>query len=150
MQPQRLAEDLSDRHPRIQRRVRILEDDLHAASLRTQRLRIELADVPPFEPDTAAGWFQQPQRQSSDSRLAATRFADECERLVPTQLEADVVDRVNDIVAAAEEAGAHRKLLDDVADAKQRLCDRGRLTCAHSTIASSAGTGSGAFQHAAK
>ena len=39
VQPQRLGDDLADRHPRVQRGVRVLEDDVHVAPQRPQRAR---------------------------------------------------------------------------------------------------------------
>ena len=40
---QRLADDRADRHARVERGVRVLEDDLHVAAQRAQRLAAERA-----------------------------------------------------------------------------------------------------------
>ena len=50
---QRLADDRADRHARVQRRVRILEDDLHVARQRAQLVAAQRGDVLALEPHLA-------------------------------------------------------------------------------------------------
>ena len=45
--PERVADDLLDGLPRVQRRVGVLEDDLHLAAERTQLALGQLGDIPP-------------------------------------------------------------------------------------------------------
>ena len=85
-----------DRHPRVERAVGILEDDLHlaahlpqvAARRATRRRRRRSITWP------AVG-FDQPQDRPAGGRLAAARFADEAERLAAVDVEADAVDGVH-------------------------------------------------------
>ena len=60
---QRLADDVAGRHARIERGVRVLEDDLHlrAGSGRSSAL-LSAGDVRAVEPDRAAGRLDQPQQ----------------------------------------------------------------------------------------
>ena len=50
---QRLADDVSDRHPRVERRVRVLEDDLHLAPHLAERFAAELRQLDALEPHRA-------------------------------------------------------------------------------------------------
>jgi hypothetical protein len=95
MQHQRLFQHVADGHPRIQRSIRILEDDLHLAPQRAHLAFRQGEQVAPAEPDLARRRLDQPQQQPADRRLAAARFADQRERLPLVQLEAHVVDRAN-------------------------------------------------------
>ena len=52
----RLADDARDRHARVQRRVRVLEDDLRLAPERQQRAGRQGGDVLPVEDDAPARW----------------------------------------------------------------------------------------------
>ena len=52
---QRLADDLADRHTRIQRTVRILENHLETFAARTQFSGAQVRDVVAFEANRAAG-----------------------------------------------------------------------------------------------
>ena len=87
---QPLADDVADRHARIERGVRILENDLHlAAHLAQLALRASPADVLPVENHFAAGGLDR----AAGSRgptvdLAAARFADQAERLARADVEA--------------------------------------------------------------
>ena len=53
MQRQRLAEDLPDRHARIERGVGVLKDDLRLPAERAQRLGVEGEQIVAFETDAA-------------------------------------------------------------------------------------------------
>ena len=50
---ERLTDDRAHRHPRIERRVGVLEDDLHLLAERAQRALVERRDVLRSEPDLA-------------------------------------------------------------------------------------------------
>jgi hypothetical protein len=58
---QRLADDRADRHARIERGVRVLEDDLHVARQRAQLVLAGPGDVLALEPDLARGRLDQAQ-----------------------------------------------------------------------------------------
>ena len=113
---QRLADDRAHRHARIQRRVRILEDDLHVARERTQLVFARPRDALAFEPDLARGRLDQAQDAAPRRALAAARFADNAERFAGGQIEAHAVDRMNLLDRAAEPAALDREALDEIAD----------------------------------
>ena len=96
VQRQRFAQRLSHGHPWIERRVRVLENDLHEAPLRAQLAMRKGKDIAVLEPDFSGGRFDQAQDEPSGRRLAATRFADQRERFSNVQFEAHTVDRPGD------------------------------------------------------
>ena len=53
VQPQRLADDVAAAHPRVERRVRILEDHVQIAAQRSHRAPREVRDVDAFQADLA-------------------------------------------------------------------------------------------------
>ena len=65
VQPQRLADDLAARHPRVQRRVGVLEDDVDLAPVGPQPAPREARDVGAVDADRAAGRVEQARRRSS-------------------------------------------------------------------------------------
>ena len=87
VQAQRLGQDLAHGHARIERRVGVLEDDLHVAAERAQRLAIGGAHVASLETDLAGGRLDQAQHQAAGRRLAAAGLADERQRLAGMQVE---------------------------------------------------------------
>jgi hypothetical protein len=66
-----------DRHARIERRERVLEDDLHVAAHRPQVLSLECADIDSVEADVTAGRLDQAEDRESQGRLAAPGFPDD-------------------------------------------------------------------------
>ena len=118
---QRLADDRADRHPRVQRGERVLEDDLHIAAKRAERLALEPGDAAAFEPYLARGRLDQPQDAAPGGRFAAAGFPDQPQRLAGADLEADVVDRVHLLARTGEHAAPGREILHQVADAQQRF-----------------------------
>src|SRR6266404_7957342 len=120
IQRKRFGQRLLDGHARIERAVGILKNDLHRASLRAQRLRIEREQFLSVEPDLARSGFYQSQQQPAGRRLAAARFADQRQCFAASELEADAVDRLDDACTAPEKALLHRKVLDEIFHAQQR------------------------------
>ena len=116
---ERLLDDRADAHPRIQRRVRILEDDLEVPARAAQFAGRELPDVQLLEPDLARRRLDQPQHAPPGRRLAAPGLADEAERLAGRDGEAHVVDGPHRR-RLAEQRPARRKLLDEVLDLDER------------------------------
>ena len=91
----RLADDVHDAHPRIERRVRVLEDHLHLELLLARRGGVEARQrhAPP-EP-LAFGQRQQADRQAAERRFAASGFADEPHHFAGRDGEIDVIDGVD-------------------------------------------------------
>ena len=88
---QPLADDARDPHARIQRAVRILEDDLHRAAHGAQLARgaARRSDRPSKRTSPAVG-SSESQDQAAERRLAAARLADQPERLAGTDVERHV------------------------------------------------------------
>ena len=92
---QRLADDVADRHPRVERRVRVLEDDLHLAPHLAERFRPSSVSSMPSNFTEPEVGFEKLQDAVASRRLARAGLADEAERLAGLDLEADTVDRLH-------------------------------------------------------
>ena len=66
----RFRQDLADRESWIERRVRILKDDLDAPLVRHELLRRHRQKVAAFEQRLASGRFVQTHQRQADGRLA--------------------------------------------------------------------------------
>src|SRR5215470_3743561 len=119
---QSLADDRSHRHPRIQRRVRVLEDDLHLLAQRAQGALVERRDVLALERDFARGRLDQSQDRAARRGLAAAGLAHQPERLAAHDVERHVVHRVHARDLAREEAATDREVLLEIADLEEGLC----------------------------
>ena len=115
VQPQRLADDVAAAHPRVERRVRVLEHHVQLAPQRAHGAAREVRDVDALQPDLARRRLDQPHHAVRDRRLAAPRLADEPEQLALLQLERDAVDRMDERAAAGDPA-ADAEVLDQVAN----------------------------------
>jgi hypothetical protein len=115
---ERLADDLPDRQPRVERGVGILEDHRGASPPRSQVPPRQGAHVGAVEVHPPAGRLHQPQQREPGRRLAAARLADQAERLPPCQGEADPVDRTHDPSVAP---ATDREVDLEVLDLDQRL-----------------------------
>src|SRR6185369_12620984 len=99
---------------------RVLEDDLHPAAVRPERRATEAADVLAVEADRARGRVDEPEEHPPDGRLAATRLADEAERLAPPDREAHAVDGLDLVDRALEDPAPDREVLDEVPHLDER------------------------------
>ena len=126
-----LADLVADGQRRVEAGQRVLEDepDLLAAQL-AHVLRAELQQVDAVEQDRARDdparrIRHEPRDRERRDALAAAGFADEAERLAVADVEADVVDRLDDAVGR-EEVGRQVADLEQVvglaADARLRDC----------------------------
>src|SRR3954468_1765642 len=80
MDAQWLLDDLACAHTRVQRRVRILKDDLHVPARPTQTAARKRKHVLAAKSNGAGGRINQPQETASGGRLAAAGFADQTKR----------------------------------------------------------------------
>ena len=135
---QRRADQLLDRHSRIERRIRVLEDNLHLASIIAHFLRAQRAQVNAGENHLARVRLMQAQNGSAQRRFAAAGFADHAKRFAAPNFKADVIHRANGFRFAFQKFLLRREVLFQMLDAKQRLL------CAHS---STSGYVSLYFQH---
>src|SRR5439155_13427074 len=92
---QRLGDDLADGHARVERCVRVLEDDLHLTTDVTHPAAAEARDVETVEDHLARGRLEQLDERPSKGGLAAAGLADESERLALLDDHVDAVDGVN-------------------------------------------------------
>ena len=123
VEPDRLADDLATGHARVERGVRILEDDVHATAEGPQLAPREVRDVLAVEPDRPVRRLEQPVDAVADGRLAAARLADEAEHLARRKREGDAVDGVDD-AAAAGHSPSQREVLDQPIDLEHRCVHR--------------------------
>src|SRR5207253_10074628 len=92
---QRLSDDLAHGHPRVEGRVRILEDDLHLPPNVAHLAACELRDVLPVEDDPAVCGLHELDDRPAERRLPAAGLADEPERLAGLDRQMDALDGVH-------------------------------------------------------
>src|SRR5581483_1991656 len=111
---ERLRDDRADALPRVQRRVRILEDHHHLAPHRPHLRTVEVRDVAALEDDLAAGRLEEPGDAARHRRLAAARFTHDTERLARLEREVDAVDGLHraDVLLEYEPARHGEVLLE--------------------------------------
>ena len=117
---QRLADDVADRHPRIEGSEGVLEDDLELLALLTQVLAAESGEVDAIEEDLARCHGQEPGDQPAQCRLSAAGLAHQTQGLPRAYVEAHPVDRLHG------GSDASREVLDHVDHPEQGRIGRGR------------------------
>ena len=111
MHIQRLPDNIFDRHARVQRRIRVLEDHLHLlAHVGDVLCRDRLA----VEDDLACRRLIEPQNRASDGRLAAAGLADQTQRLAAPDGKRHIVDSFQGL--RAQKTRADREILLEVFD----------------------------------
>ena len=124
-----------DGHPRVQRGERILEHDLQLGAQLAHPLgagaRVVLAAVR----QAARRRLDQAQHRPAQRRLAATRLADDAERLALVQAERDTVDGVHDPDLTAQQTVTDREVGDEVVDLEQRGAHDSAARCQSSSSA---------------
>jgi hypothetical protein len=117
----RLRQGLPDRHAGVQRRVRVLEHDLHVPPGLAQLLFAEPGDVDAVEDHAARGRFHEPQNGPRGRRLAAAGLADQRDRLSLVDVEVHAVDGL-DLTdhPLHENAGTDGEVLDEVVHLQHR------------------------------
>ena len=114
MAHQRLVDLPPDRHQRVQRGHRLLEDHRQPGAAQIGHLGFgEAEQIAPLEDDAVGAEFgrrrfQQAHEGERGQRLAAAAFADQAEGFAVAQLEGDAVDR---LCAAAGDAEGDPELL---------------------------------------
>ena len=116
---QRLADDRAHRHARVQRCVRVLEDDLHVARQRTQLVLAQRRDILALEPDLARSRLDQTQDATPGRALAAARFADHAERFTGVDVETHAVDRVHLVDHTPEHPAREQEVFDEMLHLQQ-------------------------------
>src|SRR5215813_12651603 len=100
------ADDRADGMPRVQRRVRVLEDHLDVPPERPHLAWPQVGDVVAVEDDLPAGGLKQTGQQAAGGRLAASRLSHQPERLALADAEVKAVDRPDGADLAAEDDAA--------------------------------------------
>ncbi len=110
MKQQRLRDDAPDRMARVERRHRVLEDELHAPPQRAHLRFAEPRDVAPVEDDAAGGRSTSLQQRAPQGRLARPAFADDADGLAATDAHGDAAQSLDGRTFAPERAapGAER------------------------------------------
>ena len=91
MHLKRLADDLVDRHARVQAGVGVLEDHLHAAAHPPQLLTLQDSQVDAIEIDVPGGGPVKLQDGAPRSGFTAARFAHQAEGLAFVDLKGDPI-----------------------------------------------------------
>ena len=92
---QRLQHGGEDRHPRVQRGVRVLEDDLVVAAVALELPARESQRIDAIMQDGARARLQQEHQRAADRGLARSGFADDAKRLAAADVKIDAVDRLD-------------------------------------------------------
>ena len=103
---ERLGDDRGNGHARVQRRIGILEDHLHAAAIGGQRLFAEVGDILPVEENLAVRRLIQADEAAADRRFAAAALADEAEGFALLNGKAHVVHGLEQPFGLAAERAA--------------------------------------------
>ena len=141
-----LPDDIDHAHPRIERRVRILEDHLQLELLASRGGGCELAERLPMPVPFAARKRQQSRGKTAQRRFAATRFAHQPDDLARIHGDVDIVDRAHDLLAdvGAEPVADFRGEIERFDEALRRAAQLDQRRSVHdaSTAASNvAGSG---------
>ena len=131
---ERLADDVADGHARVERCVRVLEDDLHLAANVAQLPPRQVRDVTTVELDLARRRISQPDQRAREGRLATPGLADEPERLPGVDRQIDAVDGMDVPDRALHDPGADREMLVEVFDAEDLLAALGPLVDARGRL----------------
>ena len=125
---ERVRDALTNRHPWVQRRVRILEDDLHSLPERPEFPFLQVRDVRPLEADCARGGLNESKDRPTDGRFPASAFSDEPENLAAAQRERNAVDRVDGEVATpknpCDSGELHGEMFDKILHLQDRVGHR--------------------------
>ena len=126
MHNQRLCDEIADGHARVERRIGILEHDLHVAAHRLELPPRKARDLLAVEPHAAArSALLEPQHQPAGGALAGAGFADKAEYLAAARLRRKSRRPRAPRGAAAEKAAAGlvdpRQVLD-ASSGRRRSC----------------------------
>src|SRR4029079_3783596 len=118
--PETLADAVADRRSWVERRVRILEDDLHPPPVRLELRAGQLRDVLALDEDLAAVRLCRAKQDAADRRLPAARLTDQADGLAAVDREADAVDGLDGGDLAAQHPAVDRNVLHKIPDLSNR------------------------------
>ena len=128
---QPLADDVEQRHARVEGVKRVLQDHLRVAPEHLELGAVEAKHVDPpqvlvVEPDLAAGQVVAAQQAAPGGGLAAAAFPNQSEGLPLADREVDAVDRLHLPRATPEQTAPNRKVLAQAVHLQQQAVRRGR------------------------
>jgi hypothetical protein len=119
---ERLADDVADRHPWVQRGVGVLQHDLDVPSQLPEPLPVHREDVLALEQRLPGGRLLEPHQELRQGGLPAARLTHEPERLATVQVERDTVDGLHVAHRLLEDdTFGEGEVLDQVAHLEQRF-----------------------------
>ena len=113
------ADDPAHGEARVQRRKRVLEDELHVAAERPHLPRRDVCDVLTLEDDPAGIGLHQIEHGTAEGGLAAAALAHEAHALPALDGEVNAIHRAHVPHHAAQQAVPDRKILLQVFDFQQ-------------------------------
>ena len=123
--PHRLADDLTDRQPRGQAGIGVLEDDLHPRAHLPQFLLAQGEHVHTLQQHFAGGLFQQAQDRAPAGGFAAAAFAHQAHGLPAPDFEGNPVHSLHVADCLLDDAGLDREPFYEVFDLKHVFAVRG-------------------------
>ncbi len=108
VQLDRLGDDLTDGHARVERGRGVLEDQVEVLAQRTHRAAGQVGDVGAVHPDGAARGFVEAYGATADGRLPAAGLPDQADDLTPADGDRDPVDGTDGAAARGGEVPFHR------------------------------------------
>jgi hypothetical protein len=116
MDPQALGDRLTDRAPRIEGAVGILEDHLHLAPNPEKVLSVEVSDIGAVEIDRSRGRLQQPHQHPTKRGLTTPRFTDKAQSLTSIDVEVDIRNCPNPALGSLKNAAANGEIFGESFD----------------------------------
>ena len=117
---QGLSDLVADAHPRVQRGLRILEDDLELAAPAPKLRSAQRQPVLAGEVDAARVGLQEPGDDPAGRRLSAPRLPHQTERLAGGDAKADAPEGGEVPVSLLEALGGEQRGVHDVSCRKHR------------------------------
>src|SRR5579883_1148028 len=122
MHCERLTDNRPYRHPRIQRGVRILKNDLHISPFASKIVLGQRQKIDSIETDRAGIRLDQAQHSTASGCFTAAGFTDQSKRLSFIDRETHVIDRTHIRCDARKDPAMDREVLLEIADGQERLC----------------------------
>ncbi len=120
MDDEPFTDRVAHRAARIERRIRVLKDELHALPQAAKRLGAERQHIRSIEGHGAGRHRDEPEQCARGGRLAAARLAYQRQRLAAGDREGHAIDGPHPTVRTAEHAARQRKLYMQVAHTDER------------------------------
>ena len=118
---ERRADDRTDRLPRVERGLRVLEHHLDVTAQGTQLTRSHVRDVTALEHDPAVGGLCQTRQQPARGRLATAGLADQSQRLPGPHRQVDAVHRLDRTHRPAQQTPLDGEMLLQRGDGQQHV-----------------------------